>query len=58
MRNDGTKLKTRKNDIETVKEEKADEFKEDIYEIMKNVITLNVPLDVHISQGSNMSELK
>ncbi|MCC7290115.1 hypothetical protein IT417_02620 [bacterium] len=41
-----------------VKEELVEEFSEKVKDIMKNVVKLNVPLEVNVSSGSNMSELK
>lgn len=41
-----------------VKEEKAETFSKDVRDIMINVVQLSVPLDVNISKGYNMSELK
>ncbi|HVX92499.1 MAG TPA: DNA polymerase, partial [Candidatus Dojkabacteria bacterium] len=41
-----------------VKESEVEGFKKDVYEVMKNVIQLKVPLDVHISEGNNLSDLK
>ncbi|MGI5898136.1 MAG: DNA polymerase I [Candidatus Dojkabacteria bacterium] len=40
-----------------VKEERIDEFEKKVEDITKNVVSLNVPLDVNSSQGKNMGEL-
>lgn len=41
-----------------VREGGIDDFSEDVREIMVNAVQLSVPLEVHISSGFNMSELK
>lgn len=41
-----------------VKEGLVDQFGEEVRDIMSNAVQLSVPLEVHISKGSNMSELK
>jgi DNA polymerase I len=41
-----------------IKEECVKEFEKKAKEIMKNVVALEVPLDVHSSTGDNLSQLK
>ncbi|NMC09213.1 hypothetical protein GYA44_02710, partial [Candidatus Microgenomates bacterium] len=41
-----------------VKEEKVEDFEKKASYIMKNIVSLEVPLDVHSSTGDNLSELK
>lgn len=41
-----------------VKESNSEEFAKDVEKIMTSVVTLNVPLEVHVSIGKDMSELK
>jgi DNA polymerase-1 len=41
-----------------IKAEKANDFKDKVSSILRNVVALQAPLDVHASIGSNLSELK
>lgn len=41
-----------------VKEDRVDEFVEEVVKIMKNVVPLKVPLEVHASVGDNLYDLK
>ncbi len=41
-----------------VREERLKEFEKKVSSILKNVVVLQAPLDVHASTGSNLSELK
>ncbi len=41
-----------------VKKEKVNEFKNDILNTLKNVIQLSIPLDVNVSSGNTLKELK
>jgi DNA polymerase I len=41
-----------------VKEKEAEEFIKKAEEIMENIVSLDVPLEVHSSTGDNMAELK
>ncbi|HRI05529.1 MAG TPA: DNA polymerase I [Candidatus Dojkabacteria bacterium] len=41
-----------------VKKERAEEFSEDVRDLMVNAIQLSIPLDVHISLGESMNQLK
>ena len=41
-----------------VKVERLKEFEDKVSDILKNIVSLQAPLDVHASTGSNLSELK
>ncbi|KKP77493.1 MAG: polymerase protein [candidate division WS6 bacterium GW2011_GWF1_35_23] len=41
-----------------VVEGRVDEFEKKALDILKNIVSLEVPLDVHVSHGDNLAELK
>ena len=41
-----------------VARDRVEEFEEKALDILKNIVSLEVPLDVHVSNGDNLAELK